>query len=399
VANLLEDREGDEAMAATSPVFGLLGPLQIAVDGTSVPLGSPKQRVVLATLLMNRSRPVSVESLISSAWEDEPPTEARTNIHVYVSNLRRLLGTVGVDPRASLEKCAPGYRLNVDEADVDAGRFLRANSAGVAAAAARQFEEASQQLSLAIAQWRGPVLEDLRQFQFIDAFAVALTEDKLVAHTARAEVEIACGRAQAVIGELETLIAEHPYREPLWGQLMTAYYLTGRQSDALDAYRRLTAILANDLGIDPAASVRDLHGKILRQEPFDVKDTAQATAHHTLGTSVQRSAEWADSNLAAWLRTSSGESYPVKGAATSIGRLSDNDIVLKDTKVSRRHAIIVDTQISFMIHDTGSANGVVLNGKRIMGSATLADGDLIRIGNHELTFEHHVDDDGPAAGT
>jgi DNA-binding SARP family transcriptional activator len=346
-------------MTPTRPVFGLLGPLQMSVDGTSMPLGGPKQRAVLATLLMNRNRPVAVESLISAAWGEDPPAEARTNIHVYVSNLRKLLGTVGVDARTSLEKCSPGYRLNVDDADVDVGRFLREDTAGVQAAAARRFEEASHHLSAALSEWRGNVLEDLQQFQFIEAFAVAMTEHKMAAHAARAQAEIACGRAEAIIGELETLVAEHPYREPVWAQLITAYYLAGRQSDALDAYQRLKVALADDLGIDPNATLRDLHGQILRQEPLNVEQSAQETAYQTMTSSVRPRADGSGSNLAAWLHATSGQSYPVKGAATSIGRLSENDIVLTDAKVSRRHAIILDTGISFVIHDTGGRSPIV----------------------------------------
>ena len=378
-------------MAPKSPGFGLLGPLQVSVEGTFVALGGPKQRAVLATLLMNRNRPVAVESLISAVWGQDPPAEARTNIHVYVSNLRKLLGTAGVDGRAVIEKQAPGHRLNVDDADVDVGRFLRENTAGVRAAAARRFEEASRHLAAALGEWRGPVLEDLRQHEIIETFAVALTEDKIAAHTTRAQAEIACGRADTVIGELETLVAEHRFREPLWAQLITAYYIVGRQSDALDAYARLKATLADDLGIDPNATLRELHGKILRQEPLDVKETAQSTALETTTSLVRRIADGSGSTVAARLQATSGDSHPVERAATSIGRLSGNEIVLTDAKVSRRHAIIVDTGINFVIHDTGSANGVELNGQRIKGSATLADGDRLRIGNSEFTFELHAE--------
>jgi SARP family transcriptional regulator, regulator of embCAB operon len=381
-------------MAQTSLAFGLLGPLPISADGAPVPLGSPKQRVVLATLLMNRNRTVAVDSLIAAAWEDDPPAEARTNIHVYVSNLRRLLAVGDVDARMVLEKRSPGYQFNVDEAAVDVGRFLRANSAGVDAAAARRFEEASRHLRAALAEWRGPVLEDLRQYQFIDAFAVALTEHKMAAHAAHAEAEISCGRAAAVVGELETLVAEHPYREPVWAQLMTAYYLAGRQSDALDAYRRLTALLDDDLGIDPNAMLRDLHGRILRQERLDVAQSAQATAEKTLSTTLRRSAASVETRLLAWLHAKSGARHPVHGQATPIGRRSDNDIVLDDAKVSRRHAVIVDTGIRFVIFDAGSANGVVHNGQRIVGSAALDHGDLLRIGNSEFIFELQTRDDG-----
>ena len=129
------------------------------------------------------------------------------------------------------------------------------------AAASGRFDQASRHLSAALAEWRGPVLEDLRDFQFVEAFATALVEDKIVVHTAKAEAEIACGRAAAVISELEALTTEHPYREPLWAQLITAYYLTDRQSDALAAYRRVKTVLADDLGIDPGQTLRDLNDR------------------------------------------------------------------------------------------------------------------------------------------
>jgi SARP family transcriptional regulator, regulator of embCAB operon len=386
-------------MAPTSFGFGLLGPLQLSLGGASVPLGGPKQRVILATLLMNRNRPVAVESLIAAAWDDEPPAEARTNIHVYVSNLRRLFAKVGADDRVSLEKQSPGYRLNVDDADVDVGRFLRENDAGVRAASARHFEEASRRLSAALAEWRGPVLDDLRQFHFAETFAVAMTEHKLTAHAALAQAEIACGRAATVIAGLESLVAEHPYREPVWAQLITAYYVAGRQSDALDAYRRLKDILADELGIDPNATLRQLHAQILRQERLGVEESAQLTARGgTTSSTFRRNADGSESRLAAWLLTPTGERYPVKRAVASIGRLRENDIVLTDTKVSRRHAMIIDTGISFVIHDTGSANGVLLNGEKIVGSAAIADGDSVRIGNGEFVFELQAEGEERAAG-
>src|SRR6476660_3921399 len=253
--------------------FGVLGPLQVTVDGTPVPLGTPKQRAVLAVLVINRSRPVSIDSLITAAWEQWPPSEARASLHSYVSNLRRLLG----DSRALLENAPPGYRLAVGDTACDIGRFIIEKTAGVQAAAAGQFEQASHHLTTALAEWRGAVLEELRDFQFVDAFATALTEDKVVAHTARAEAEIACGRGYAVIGELESLTGEHPYREPLWAQLIIAYYLAERQSDSLGDYQRLKTTLADDLSIAASPTVRALHERILRQEALDVKKASRTT--------------------------------------------------------------------------------------------------------------------------
>jgi DNA-binding SARP family transcriptional activator len=366
--------------------FGVLGPLQMTVAGAPVSLGTPKQRAVLAMLVMNRNRPVSTDSLITAAWERWPPAEARASLHSYISNLRKLVSNAGADPKSVLVNAPPGYRLNAADTDCDIGRFVVNKAAGVQAAAAGRFEQASQHLTAALAEWRGAVLEDLRDFEFVDAFATALTEDKVVAHTARAEAEIACRRGYAIISELESLTAEHPYREPLWAQLITAYYESDRQSDALDAYQRLKTTLADDLGIDPGPTVRALHQRILRQESLDVKKAARTTAVHDVRAIDLRTAVDASASVGA-LRSASGRAYPLLATATRIGRLPDNDIVLDDANVSRHHAVIIDTGTSFVITDLRSANGVDVRGERIRGTATLGNGDRIRICDHEFTFE------------
>jgi DNA-binding SARP family transcriptional activator len=370
--------------------FGLLGPLEMSVDGALVPSGTPKQRAVLAMLLMNRNSPVGVERLITALWEGWPPSGARASIHSYVSNLRKLLGGVGIDPRAVLAAAPPGYRLSIGESTWDLGRFIAEKTAGVHAAASSQFEQASQHLSAALAEWRGPVLEDLRDFQFVDTFATSLIEEKILVHTAKAEAEIACGRASAVITEFEALTGEHPYREPLWAQLITAYYLTDRQSDALAAYRRVKTTLADDLGIDPGQTLRALNERILRQEPLDAKQVAKTTAVGTI-TELDQRTKVPGQKAVAYLHETSGRSYPLQAAATRIGRLSDNDIVLTSANVSRHHAVIVDTGTSYIINDLRSSNGVHVQDERIRAAATLKDGDHIRICDHEFTFEIAAD--------
>jgi SARP family transcriptional regulator, regulator of embCAB operon len=237
-----------------------------------------------------------------------------------------------------------------------------------------------------LAEWRGPVLEDLLDFQFIDAFATSLVEDKMLVHTARAEAEIACGRAFGVITELEALTAEHPYREQLWAQLITAYYMTDRQSDALAAYRRVKTTLADELGIDPGQTLRALNERILRQEPLDVKQSARDTAAGTV-TALDQRTMVGDKKVVAHLLAASGRSYPLQAAGTRIGRLSDNDIVLDGANVSRHHAVIVDTGTSFIINDLQSSNGVHVQHQRIRSTAKLHDGDQIRICDHEFTFK------------
>ncbi len=374
------------AMVDTRLELGLLGPLEMSVDGATVPLGTPKQRAVLALLLMNRNSAVSVDRLITALWEGWPPSGARASIHSYVSNLRKLLSVQGIDPKGVLAAAPPGYRLSVPDDACDLGRFITEKTAGVHAAASGRFPQASVHLSAALAQWRGPVLEDLRDFQFVETYAISLVEEKILVHTALAEAEIACGRASSVIAELEALTAEHPYREPLWNQLITAYYLTERQSDALAAFRRVKATLAEDLGIDPGPTLRGLNDRILRQEPLDVKRSAKTTAAGTITVLDQRTLV-SGQKAVAYLREPSGRSHPLLAAATRIGRLSDNDIMLDSPNVSRNHAVIVDTGTNYIINDLRSSNGVHVQHQRIRSAATLHDGDHIRICDHEFTFE------------
>lgn len=375
-------------MADTGLRFGVLGPLSITDHGVRVPLGPPKQRAVLAMLVINRNRPVSVESLIDAVWGEDPVPAARTGIQAHVSNLRRMLRSTGADPALVLASAPPGYQLCVADAECDVGRFLASKAAGAAALAVGQFEQASGHFSAALAEWRGPVLDDLRDFSFVAAFAATLKEEKVAAQLSRAEAEIACGRAGAVIGELEALVAEHHYREPVWAQLITAYYVTERQSDALGAYRRLKTALADGLGIDPGPTVSALHERILRQEPLGINPAALTTHRRSVYRQEDRGAEHpSHQRRVARLRDKTGREHRLSGASIRIGRFTDNDIVLDDTEVSRHHAVIADTGSGFVITDLRSTNGVEVQGRRIRGSIGLVDGDRIRIGNQEFTFE------------
>ncbi|MBS9532856.1 FHA domain-containing protein [Mycobacterium sp. M1] len=366
--------------------FGVLGPLQVSVNGTPVPLGAAKQRAVLAMLVIHRNRPVSVDSLIHAVWGDEPVAAARASIHSYVSNLRRLLGTAGVDPQAVLASAPPGYRLCFADTDWDLGRFTTERNLGMQAVTAGRYGGAAGHLSAALAEWRGPVLDDLRDFAFVDAFATVQSEDKVVTQVARAEADIACGRAHAIIGELETLSTEHPYRERLWAQLITAYYVAERQSDALDAYRRLKTALADDLGIDPGPTVSSLHDRILRQQPLPAAAVACSTTAHRVADLVPQVGVL-ERPASAELRDATGRRHRLDAAAIRIGRLPDNDIVLDSDDASRNHAVIGYTGAGFVITDLRSTNGVVVAGRRIDASVVLADGDRIRIGSHEFVFE------------
>lgn len=372
--------------------FGVLGPLQMSIDSTPIPVGTPKQRAVLAMLITNPNRAVSAADLITAIWDDEPPAAARISLNSYISNLRRIIAQAGVDPLTVLSTAPHGYRLEITAAQTDLGRFAAEQQAGISAVAAGRFEAASTHLTTALAQWRGPALDDLRDFAFADTVRNDLAEDKILAHTARAQAEIACGRAHTVIRELETLTAEHPYREPLWAQLITAYYLSDRQSDALDTYHRLKTALSDDLGIDPAPTVRALYEQVLRQEPLDVQRNAQAAAQTIIA--VEPGATIPMEGVTAILRGADDHIHPLTGSATRIGRYLDNDLVVPDDKVSRHHAVINYAGTTHIITDLGSANGVHVNGQRIRATAEVVDGDTIRIGSQQFTFQKYP----PTAG-
>lgn len=329
-------------MARNELRFGILGPLEISAGFRSLPLGTPKQRAVLATLIIHRNRPVGIDSLIDAAWEQDRPEGSRATVYTYVSNLRRLVSTTGADSHSILASAPPG--------------------------------------------WRGPVLDDLREFSFVTRLANSLVEDKIIAHTALAEAEIACGRADSVISELEELILEHPYHEALWRQLIAAYYVSERQSDALDAYRRLKTSLAEDLGVDPGPKVRTLYEQVLRQQALDTRVVVQAAAGDII-RALEHSPGMTDRSPRAAIRDAAGHRSPLGRLPLRIGRSKSNDMVLPDGKVSPYHAVIVNTGESFMITDLRSVNGVYVRGRRIATTATLNDGDHIRIGDHELTFE------------
>ncbi|WP_194837182.1 BTAD domain-containing putative transcriptional regulator [Nocardia sp. XZ_19_369] len=368
-------------MPETRARFGVLGAVELTIDGVGQSLGGPKQRAVLAYLVCNANRPVSVEALAQAVWEDNPPPDIKVSLHTIVSNLRKPLRDNGLDARAILAQVGAGYRVAVADGASDVQRFRVRKEAGVRALSAGRFRTASELLSSALGQWRGPVLADLRGLGFADSYAAALDNDRLSAIEARAEADIAEGRAEAVVSELALLAAEYPLREPLWEQLITALYVDGRQSDALDAARRLRATLADELGIDPSLPIRELEGRILRQEPVDIRAKA-AVASLRATTIVDQSS----GGPTALLRERSGDTYAIMGTITRIGRLPDNDIVLEHGKVSRHHAAILHNGLTYVIKDLLSSNGVFVDGMRIVDSVALTDGAVIRIGDYALTF-------------
>jgi YVTN family beta-propeller protein len=241
--------------------FRILGPLEIEDDGRVLPLGGSKQRALLALLLLHANEVVARDRLIDELWGDGAPETAATAVQGYVSALRKTLGAERILTRA------PGYLLRVDPEAVDLGRFERLVGEGRAALAAGDPAKASETLSEALALWRGPALADLNSTPFAYAEGLRLREFRLVAVEHRIDAALALGRHTDVVAELEALVAQHPLREKLRGQLMLALYRCGRQSEALQLYQEARRLLVGELGLEPGAPLRTLEQAMLNQDP------------------------------------------------------------------------------------------------------------------------------------
>ncbi len=245
----------------------MLGPVELVVGDARIALGGPKQRLVLGLLAARRGRVVPVDELIDGLWPEGPQARPRKTVQVYVTRLRRALG----DHADAIRSEAAGYVLDPGVLRVDADVF----EAGLRAARDDDDDwSAVATLRAVLGRWRGDAFVDLRDCAALFPSAVHLDELRLVAlqELFAREVQL---RPGAVIGELEQLVEAHPLHEGFAAQLMTAQYRAGRQADALATYKRLRRRLADELGLDPGPAVRELQGRILRQELAVARDGRQ----------------------------------------------------------------------------------------------------------------------------
>jgi DNA-binding SARP family transcriptional activator len=219
--------------------FRVLGPLEVRGESGPLQLGGAKQRALLALLLLNANRVVPRDRLIDELWGDEPPDNAVTAVQVYVSRLRKLF------PESRLETRAPGYLLRIDPDELDLDRFERLRTSG--------------RLREALGLWRGPAVSELpSEHARLEDLRLAVLEERL-------EADLEQGRHAELVGELELLVADEPHREGLRALLLIALYRSGRQAEALGAYRDARSVLA-ELGIEPSDRLRALERAILTQD-------------------------------------------------------------------------------------------------------------------------------------
>jgi predicted ATPase/DNA-binding SARP family transcriptional activator len=240
--------------------FRILGPVEVLVGGRAVRLGGPKQRALLAKLLLARGAVVSRDQLVDAVWADEPPGAAAAALQVYVHGLRRALGAQRIERHGS------GYRARLAAGELDLDRFEGLVARAERALAAGDADDAAADLQAALELWRGPALADLADEPLAAAEASPLEDSRQRALELRNDARLALGEHGALVGELERLIVEEPYRERLREQYVLALYRSGRQKEALEAYHVARRMLADELGVEPGSGLRELERAILRQD-------------------------------------------------------------------------------------------------------------------------------------
>jgi DNA-binding SARP family transcriptional activator len=250
--------------------FLLLGPLEVRAGSRTVPLRSPKQRVLLAALLVNAGRAVRVDELVEMMWGSTPPDNPRGAVQIHVNRLRTTLGTELITTGPA------GYRIDVAPADVDIGRLRLAVAAADRAARRGDLPGEDAALTGALALWRGEPLVDVPAEPLHREVVPGLGEQRAVLWERWAAVRLRMGRHAELLGELRALTAQYPLRERFWAQLMTALHRDGQQAEALEAYQVVRGLLAEELGVDPGPELRRAHAAVLSGDDEGAEDAGRA---------------------------------------------------------------------------------------------------------------------------
>ena len=313
--------------------FRILGPLEVSHGGRAVPVTGTRQRELLALLLLDAGHVVSSDRLMEELWGANQPAAGSTALRVRVSQLRKALKSGGDDV---LVTRPPGYALLVPRDGLDLWRFERALEGGERTLRADP-QRALDALTQALAEWRGAPLVDVAHAPFAQAATVRLEELRASALELRIEAELSLGRHTTLIGELYALTSEHPLRERLSAQLMTALYRDGRQADALAVYRAARERLVEEIGIEPGPELKALEARILAQDPGLATQQAPTSrpARTVLAVCTDSSAPAAVAERLA--ATSDGEAVAV-GLMQAGGDLTGMTAQLRATAPSARVA-------------------------------------------------------------
>jgi DNA-binding SARP family transcriptional activator len=378
------DREGGARVVDDQLRFGLLGPLLVEQGVRTVQVRS-RQRLILAMLLMNAGRPVSVDRLIDGVWGDSPPDGAVNALQVHVSQLRRTLAAGG----AVIVTQPPGYLLRSSPDRLDLLRFEELAHRGNDLLAAGQHAQAAQALGEALALWRGPPLENLPDGPFVASARTFLDERRLGVTEDRLRLLLTLRRDREVIEVGEELLTTHPLRESVWETVILALYRSGRQADALAHYRACRELLLDELGVEPMPGLQMLEQQILNHDRMLVPAVRPTSAlvipsgrppgGETADQTVQR-AQRRDADLV----LADGTVLPLPERVV-LGRHPDCDVVLHDSQVSRRHAEVRLVSGRHMLLDLSSSNGTWIDDQPVL-QHLLSDGDTFRVGDQVISY-------------
>jgi DNA-binding SARP family transcriptional activator len=253
----------------TDLTFGVLGPLEVRTGDGLLHVGGPQIRALLALLLVRPGHVISLSTLVASLWSSDAPPSAERTARTYMSRLRLALAPVTgrSAPGPLIVTTPPGYLLRTDPLSVDASLFEQLALAGRRALTRNDPFTARSHLRNALRLWRGDAFAEFADVPVLRAEAIRLEELRLSAVENRLQAELRIGMGPDLVAELDGLVAAHPLRERLWVQFMTALYRSGRQAEALSAYQRARALLADELGLEPSVELADTHRRILAQDP------------------------------------------------------------------------------------------------------------------------------------
>jgi DNA-binding SARP family transcriptional activator len=241
----------------------LLGPLALLTDDAEIDLGGSRQRIVIAVLALNANRVTAVDHLIDAVWSTDPPNTARAQIQICISRLRKVFLDAGV--AATIRTRDPGYLMEIPVSELDTAQFTALTRTARAHVEAGRKSEAVAALRNALALWQGPALSGVRS-DLVRRGAALLEDSRLAALIERIGLDLELGKHEEIIGELTSLVVEHPLHERFHEQLVLALYRSSRQAEALEACRRVRETLVEELGIDPGERLQQLERAILNRD-------------------------------------------------------------------------------------------------------------------------------------